>query len=215
VGADQAGDEPGRAHRAGRGQSKWITSEAARADVQLWRARSGALLTGSGTVAADDPLLSARVPDPVEFVPPLRVVLDSGGRLDGAARVLGSEAGTLAVHAVDVVPRYADGVDAMAVPRRGGGLDLRAVLAQLAQREVNEVQVEAGATLCGALLEAHLVDELLLYVAPVLLGDRGRPLFGGLMVADMADRIGFRLLEAERIGPDLRLRLRPDDVEGD
>jgi diaminohydroxyphosphoribosylaminopyrimidine deaminase/5-amino-6-(5-phosphoribosylamino)uracil reductase len=192
------------------GQSKWITSEEARADVQLWRARSGALLTGSGTVDADDPQLDARVPEPDDFVPPLRVVLDSRGRLDSHARVLLGAAGTLAVHAVDIVPKYADGIDALAVPRRGGGLDLRAVLAQLAQREVNEVQVEAGATLCGALLEAGLVDELLLYVAPVLLGERGRPLFGGLMIADMADRIGFRLLEAERVGPDLRLLLRPD-----
>jgi diaminohydroxyphosphoribosylaminopyrimidine deaminase/5-amino-6-(5-phosphoribosylamino)uracil reductase len=192
------------------GQSKWITSEEARADVQLWRARSGALLTGIGTIDADDPQLSARVPEPVDFVPPLRVVLDSRGRMDAGARVLGAGAGTLAVHAADIVPSYSDGIDAIAVPRRGGTLDLRAVMAQLAQREVNEVQVEAGATLCGALLDEDLVDELLLYVAPVLLGGSGRPLFGGLQVSDMADRIGFRLLEAERVGPDLRLLLRPD-----
>jgi diaminohydroxyphosphoribosylaminopyrimidine deaminase/5-amino-6-(5-phosphoribosylamino)uracil reductase len=150
------------------------------------------------------------VPEPVDFVPPLRVVLDSRGRLDAGARVLEGGAGTLAIHAVDIVPSYGEGIDAIAVPRRAGMLDLRAVLAQLAQREVNEVQVEAGATLCGALLDEHLVDELLLYVAPVLLGERGRPLFGGIHVADMSDRIGFRLLEAERIGPDLRLLLRPD-----
>jgi diaminohydroxyphosphoribosylaminopyrimidine deaminase/5-amino-6-(5-phosphoribosylamino)uracil reductase len=192
------------------GQSKWITSEEARADVQLWRARSGALLTGIGTIDADDPQLTTRVPDTIDFVPPLRVVLDSRGRLDGGARVLEGAAGTLAMHAVDVVPSYGDGIDAIAVPRRAGMLDLRAVMAQLAQREVNEVQVEAGATLCGALLDEGLIDELLLYVAPVLLGERGRPLFGGIHVSDMADRIGFQLLEAERIGPDLRLRLRPD-----
>jgi diaminohydroxyphosphoribosylaminopyrimidine deaminase/5-amino-6-(5-phosphoribosylamino)uracil reductase len=192
------------------GQSKWITSEQARADVQLWRARSGALLTGIGTIDADDPQLSARVPEPVDFVPPLRVVLDSRGRLDSAARVFGAGAHTLAMHAVDIVPAYGDGIDAIAVPRRAGMLDLRAVLAQLALREVNEVQVEAGPTLCGALLEEGLVDELLLYVAPVLLGERGRPLFGGIQISDMADRIGFQLLETERIGPDLRLRLRPD-----
>ena len=197
------------------GQSKWITSEEARADVQLWRARSGALLTGIGTIDADDPQLSARVPEPVDFVPPLRVVLDSRGRLDADARVLGAGAGTLAMHAVDIVPSYGEGIDAIAVPRRGGMLDLRAVMAQLAQREVNEVQVEAGATLCGALLDADLVDELLLYIAPVLLGERGRPLFGGIHVADMADRIGFRLLETERVGPDLRLLLRPAEMAMD
>ena len=191
------------------GQSKWITSEAARADVQLWRARSGALLTGIGTIEFDDPQLSARVPEPVDFVPPLRVVLDSRGRLEAGARVLEGAAGTLAMHAVDIVPSYGDGIDAIAVPRRAGMLDLRAVLAQLALREVNELQVEAGATLCGALLEEGLIDELLLYVAPVLLGERGRPLFAGIDPATMADRIGLKLVETVHVGPDLRLTLVP------
>jgi diaminohydroxyphosphoribosylaminopyrimidine deaminase/5-amino-6-(5-phosphoribosylamino)uracil reductase len=192
------------------GESKWITSEAARHDVQRWRARSGALLTGSGTVLADNPQLTVRLPEAIDYLPPLRVLLDSYGRVGGHARIFSLEAPTLAVHAADVVPSYQEGVDAIAVPRHDGRLDLHAVLSQLAQRGINEVQVEAGATLCGALLKAGLVDELLLYVAPVLLGDRARPLFAGLDIANMADRLGLRLLETVAIGPDLRLLLRPE-----
>ncbi|MBP6595880.1 MAG: bifunctional diaminohydroxyphosphoribosylaminopyrimidine deaminase/5-amino-6-(5-phosphoribosylamino)uracil reductase RibD [Arenimonas sp.] len=190
------------------GESKWITSAAAREDVQRWRARSGALMTGIGTVLADDPRLTVRLPEGVDFTPPLRVVLDERGRLPAASRLLtDGTAPTLAVHADDVVPDYDDSVNAFAVHRSPGGLDLAAVLSQLAQRGVNELQVEAGATLSGALLKAGLMDELLLYVAPVLLGDRGRPLFAGIDPAAMVERLGLRLLESRAIGPDLRLLL--------
>ena len=85
------------------------------------------------------------------------------------------------------------------------------MLSQLAQRGVNELQVESGATLSGALMKAGLVDELLLYVAPVLLGEKGRPLFAGIDPATMSERLGLRLLETRQMGPDLRLLLRPDD----
>ena len=191
------------------GDSKWISSEAARADVQRWRARSGALMTGSGTVRADDPQLTVRLPEGEEVLPPLRVVLDTRGGLVTTARVFDEQAPTLAVHAVDMVPDYEDDIVALAVPRDGEHLDLRAVIAQLAQRGINEVQVEAGAKLSGALLKAGLADELLLYVAPVLLGDRGRPLFAGLGIEAMAERVKFRVVESRQVGPDLRLLLRP------
>jgi len=192
------------------GESKWITSSAARADVQLWRARCGAILTGSGTVLADDPQLTVRVADGIDVVPPLRVVLDTHGRVPQATRVFDAGAQTIAVHAVDIVPDYSDEIIAFAVPRDGDGLDLHATMSQLAQRDINEVQVEAGATLCGALLCAGLVDELLLYIAPVLLGDRGRPLFAGLGINVMADRHGLQLVDSRQVGPDLRLLLRPE-----
>jgi len=192
------------------GESKWITSEPARLDVQHWRARCGALLTGSGTVLADDPQLTVRLPESVDYLPPLRVVLDSFGKITANARIFSLEAPTLAVHASDIVPRYQEGIDAIAVPRSEGRLDLSAMLAQLAQRSVNEVQVEAGATLSGALLKAGLIDELLLYIAPVVLGDHGRPLFAGLDIPSMANRLGFRILESVPIGPDLRLLMRPE-----
>jgi diaminohydroxyphosphoribosylaminopyrimidine deaminase/5-amino-6-(5-phosphoribosylamino)uracil reductase len=192
------------------GESKWITSDAARADVMRWRARSGAIMTGIGTVLADDPKLTVRLPEGEAFVPPLRVVLDERGRLPATAALLTDGAApTLAVHADDVVPDYADEVSAFAVRRGGLGLDLNAVLSQLAQRGVNELQVEAGATLSGALLKAGLVDELLLYVAPVLLGERGKPLFAGIDPATMSERLGLRLLETRQVGPDLRLLLAP------
>ena len=190
------------------GESKWITSDASRADVMRWRARSGAILTGIGTVLADDPKLTVRLPDDQAFVPPLRVVLDERGRLPATSALLTDGAApTLAVHADDVVPDYGDEVRAFAVRRGGLGLDLNAVLSQLAQRGVNELQVETGATLSGALLSAGLVDELLLYVAPVLLGERGRPLFAGIDPATMSERLGLRLLETRQVGPDLRLLL--------
>jgi diaminohydroxyphosphoribosylaminopyrimidine deaminase/5-amino-6-(5-phosphoribosylamino)uracil reductase len=192
------------------GESKWITGEAARADVQAYRARSSAVLTGLGTVLADDPRLTARVPGGAAVVPPLRVVLDHHGRLPRDCRLLDGEAATLVAHADDVVPDYGPAVEGFAVPRRDGHLDLLAVLAQLATRQVNEVQVEAGATLAGAFLRAGLLDELVLYVAPLLLGERGRPLFDGLGFERMDERLGF-----ERVGVhafddgDLRLTYRP------
>ncbi|GAB2490105.1 bifunctional diaminohydroxyphosphoribosylaminopyrimidine deaminase/5-amino-6-(5-phosphoribosylamino)uracil reductase RibD [Arenimonas alkanexedens] len=192
------------------GESKWITSEAARADVMRWRARAGALMTGIATVLADDPRLTVRLPEGVDFVPPMRVVLDERGRLPALSQVLTDGAApTLVVHGDDVVPDYDDEVRAFAVRRVEGGLDLAAVLSQLAQRGVNELQVEAGATLSGALLKAGLIDELLLYVAPVLLGEKARPLFAGLDPASMSERMGLRLLESRSIGPDLRLLLSP------
>lgn len=190
------------------GESKWITSDAARADVMRWRARAGAIMTGIGTVLADDPRLTVRLPEGEEFVPPLRVVLDERGRLPAASALLTDGAApTLAVHGDDIVPDYGDEVSAFAVRRLGPGLDLAAVLSQLGQRGVNELQVEAGATLSGALMAAGLVDELLVYIAPVLLGDRGRPLLAGLTAATMAERIGLKLLETRQVGPDLRLLL--------
>jgi diaminohydroxyphosphoribosylaminopyrimidine deaminase/5-amino-6-(5-phosphoribosylamino)uracil reductase len=195
------------------GKSKWITSPAARADVQLWRARSGALLTGSETALADDPMLTVRLAEPQQALPPLRVVLDTMGRLPRTLKLFDDSAPTLAVHAVDVVPGYEDEVRALAIPRDGEMLDLRALLAQLAQREINEVQVEAGATLSGALLRAGFVDEVLLYTAPVLLGDSGRPMFAGLDVEHMEARLGMTVVDSRQVGPDLRLLLRPRPAE--
>ncbi len=192
------------------GESKWITSRAARADVQSWRARSSAILTGTGTVLSDDPQLTARLSDESPVQPPLRVVLDTRGRLSSHQRVFDGAAPTLAVHALDIIPDYADEIAAFAVPRDDDGLDLHAMLSQLAQREINEVQVEAGATLSGALFRDGLVDELLLYVAPVLLGDKGRPLLAGLGINVMSDRHNLRLVDSRQLGPDLRLLLRPE-----
>lgn len=217
------------------GRSKWITSEAARADVQRWRARSCAILTGSGTVLADDPRLTVRVSaqEPgfietganpgvaegpcIDVVPPLRVVLDSALRTPRGARVLDGSAPTLFVHAADARPadeRFAQ-VERTVVERHANGLDLGAMLGLLAARGINEVQVEAGPTLCGALFAAGLVDELLLYVAPVLLGDSARPLLALPALADMASRWRLRTIDERAIGDDRRMLLRPANHESE
>ncbi|WP_460758742.1 bifunctional diaminohydroxyphosphoribosylaminopyrimidine deaminase/5-amino-6-(5-phosphoribosylamino)uracil reductase RibD [Lysobacter fragariae] len=191
------------------GESKWISGEASRKDVQRWRARAGAILTGAGTVLIDDPHLTVRLGDDTPFQPPLRVVLDPGLATVARGHVRDGEAPTLYIHAPDAKPPR--GVDAQmaAAPVIEGRFDLAAVLKLLAQHEINEVQVEAGATLAGALLAAGLVDEILLYVAPLLLGERARPLFDGLRIDEMTQRLNLTIVEARSIGTDSRLLLRP------
>lgn len=192
------------------GDSKWISGEPARRDVHRWRARSGALLTGAGTVLADDPRLTVRFDDATEFVPPLRVVLDPGLATVARGRVREGDASTLYLHAPDAkLPRGID-IDHVAVPVDKGRFDPEAVLRLLASRGINEVQMEAGATLAGAFLDAGVVDELLLYVAPVLLGPRARPLFDGLHIDAMAQRLRMRRIDSTVIGEDFRLLLRPE-----
>lgn len=194
------------------GESKWITGEAARADVQRWRARSSAILTGSGTVLADNPHLTVRLPQGEAFVPPLRVVLDRRLRTPPGSHVLDGSAPTLLLHAQGVERAIAQRaqIGTAAVAEQGDALDLHAVLALLAGRDCNEVHVEAGPTLCGALFAAGLADELLLYVAPIMLGDSARPLLHLPTLVDMAQRWRLRAIEQRQLGADWRLRLRPD-----
>ena len=191
------------------GDSKWISGEASRRDVQQWRARSGALLTGAGTVLADDPQLTVRLDDGSEFVPPLRVVLDPGLATVARGRVREGDAPTLYLHAPEAKPPRGLQAEHASVPVRNGRFDLDAVLRLLASHGINEVQVEAGATLAGAFLAAGLVDELLLYIAPVLLGERARPLFEGLHIDAMTERLQLHAVDSRRIGDDHRLLLRP------
>ena len=192
------------------GESQWISSEASRDDVQRWRARCGALLTASGTVLADNPRLTVRMDDAATFIPPMRVVLDPGLAIPEDSHILDDSAPTLLLHAPDArVAAYLRKRDRAMIPTHAGMLDLDAALRLLATRGINEVQTEAGATLCGALLQAGLVDELLLYVVPVLLGARGKPLFGGWDAETMADRYDLQLIETRSVGTDLRLLLHP------
>jgi diaminohydroxyphosphoribosylaminopyrimidine deaminase/5-amino-6-(5-phosphoribosylamino)uracil reductase len=176
-----------------------------------WRARSSAILTGIGTVLADDPHLTVRLPDGEAFEPPLRVVLDSRLRTPAGARVLDAAAPTVVACAPEAVAGV-HGVDparVLSVPHHATGLGLAVLLAELAARGVNEAQVEAGPTLAGAFVHAGLVDELLLYVNPSLLGDTGRPLLALPPLASLADRSRWRLIEQAQVGADLRLLLRP------
>lgn len=191
------------------GESKWISGEASRVDVHRWRARAGAIVTGAGTVLIDDPSLTVRFDDGTPFAPPLRVVLDPGLATIARGRVREGDAPTLYIHAPDAKPPRGIDAQTAAAPVRDGRFDLEAVLKLLASRGVNEVQLEAGATLAGAFLAAGLVDEILLYVAPVLLGDRARPLFDGLHIDEMTQRLNLSIVESRRIGDDVRLLLQP------
>lgn len=190
------------------GSSKWITGAAAREDVQHWRARAGAILTGAATVLADDPMLTVRLAD-TEVVPPLRVVLDARLRSLECARVREGGAPTLYVHDAAVSPPDAADAEFASVPSHDGRLDLGAVLALLGERGINEVHTEAGATLAGALLAGGWVDELLLYQAPTLLGEHGLPLLSGLGIHAMDQQRQMRVVDRRQVGEDLRLLLRP------
>lgn len=190
------------------GDSKWITGEASRRDVHHWRARSGAILTGANTVLVDDPSLTVRLEDDTAFVAPLRVVLDPGLATIARGRVREGDAPTLYLHAPDAKLPRDFAAQHQAVPVARGVFDLHAVLQLLAERQVNEVLVETGATLAGAFLAAGLADEVLLYVAPVLLGDKARPLFAGLGIDEMAQRLHLQVVESRAIGEDMRLLLR-------
>lgn len=193
------------------GRSKWITGEQAREDVHRWRLASGAILTGSGTLLADDPHLTARVPEVAEPLAPLRVVLDRRLRVPAGARVFDQQAPTLLVHARDArrdasPPAH---VERLVLDDAEEGAQLGALLAELGRRGLHDVFVEAGPTLGGALLRTGLVDELLLYVAPRLLGDEARPLLAGLAPASLDAAPAFQLVDTLQLGADLRLRLHP------
>ena len=190
------------------GTSKWITGAAAREDVQHWRARAGAILTGASTVLADDPQLTVRLAD-TEVLPPLRVVLDAQLRSLECARVREGPAPTLYLHDPGISAPDAADAQFASVPCVGGRLDLAAVLALLGARGINELHTEAGATLSGALMAGGWVDELLLYQAPTLLGEQGLPLFAGLGVHAMEQQRRLQLVDQRQVGTDLRLRLRP------
>jgi diaminohydroxyphosphoribosylaminopyrimidine deaminase/5-amino-6-(5-phosphoribosylamino)uracil reductase len=197
------------------GRSQWITGEAARADVQAWRARSSAVLTGVGTVLADDPRLDVRLLGAGERRQPLRVVLDTHLRTPAAARLfsVGGEVLILtaltALDATRAAALSARGARVETLPSRGEHLELPAVLDRLGELEANEVLVEAGATLAGELLLQKLADELLLYVAPTLLGPDARGLVALPVLRDLKEAPTFSLLETHSVGEDLRLRLRP------
>ena len=192
------------------GQSRWITGPQARADVQLFRARSSVVLTGAGTVLADDPTLNVRLEGASRQ--PLRVVLDSQLRVPASARMYGPEAPAL-VFSVSTDQAKCEalqkrGVRVEQVPAANAGVDLQAVLARLAALGANEVWVEAGARLTGALLAAQLVDELVLYLAPCLLGPQAQPLAQLPQLNHLDERLPLRFESVERFGADLRVIAR-------
>lgn len=193
------------------GESKWISGEAAREDVQHWRGRSSMILTGIGTLLADDPALTMRLPG--EWRQPRRVVADSSLRTPPTARILKqpgeTHIATLVADAEHQTPLAKAGAKFLALPAKDGHVDLVALMRGLAEMECNEVLVEAGARLNGALLQAGLVDELLIYMAPHLLGDSARGMFHLPPFENMQQRVELNLTDVRMVGSDLRILARP------
>jgi diaminohydroxyphosphoribosylaminopyrimidine deaminase/5-amino-6-(5-phosphoribosylamino)uracil reductase len=198
------------------GESQWITGPEARADVQQWRARSDAVLTGIGTILKDDASLNVRLAD-YAGRQPVRVVIDSSGRMPARARILNLPGSVLVALGHESAWSVPEGslaeITARAFPDAGGKVDLRGVMHYLAENLlVNEVLVEAGPTLSGALLQAGLVDELLVYVAPKLLGHNAMAMVQLPGLETLADAIEFVFLDVSVIGADCRIRLAPRPV---
>ncbi len=201
------------------GESQWITGPAARADVHRLRARSSAMLTGIGTVLADDPALNARLDNDEPVEQPLRVVLDSRLRLPPNARLLGLPGRSVVCCVEGADPAKAEalsaaGAEVIALPAgEGGRVSPEAVLDFLGREGINEVMVEAGATLNGALLQAGLIDEIIVYLAPLLMGDAARGLFHLPGLERMADRIPLEIDDIRAVGDDWRITARLPSAE--
>ena len=197
------------------GMSKWITSAAARSDVHRWRARSSAVLTGSGTIVDDDPSLDARreeaqIADAIGIKQPLRVVIDARLKMPPTAKTLSlpGEVLVLTTRALDDPKAEALRAAGARVDRVAGDAqhcDLRAVIEHLGKLEINDVWVEAGAGLNGALLKAGLIDELIIYMAPRVLGATARGMFEVPALESLADGYRATFDDVRKIGADLRI----------
>jgi len=191
------------------GSSQWITGPDARRDGHRWRARACAILTGIGTVRDDDPQLTVR--DVETARQPLRVVVDSRIEIDPSARVLQGER-VLIVAAVEnhllASIIEARGAEVIFLPNDAGKVDLQALMRELAKRGINELHVEAGFKLNGSLLREGLVDELVLYLAPSLLGDASRGLFHLPALEDLAEKRTLQWRDVRQVGGDLRVVAR-------
>ena len=197
------------------GDSKWITSQDARRDVHLLRARSSAIISGAGTVRLDNPLLTVRLEDKsINIVQPLRVVLDSGLNLSSELQVF-NQPGRVILFTLDTDLRkqqvFLDKNVQVCVVNadQDGQVSLPAVLQQLADMEINEVMVEAGPTLNGRLLEHELVDEWLVYQAAVVLGNNAHGMFNITTLENMGQAPRLRLVDVRNVGADLRLHYFP------
>ncbi|HJV00295.1 MAG TPA: bifunctional diaminohydroxyphosphoribosylaminopyrimidine deaminase/5-amino-6-(5-phosphoribosylamino)uracil reductase RibD [Burkholderiaceae bacterium] len=190
------------------GQSQWITGPEARADGHAWRARACAILTGIGTVKADDPQLNVRAVDTPRQ--PRRIVVDSKLDIDPTARVL-EGGGTWIVAAVSDPEKEAAlraaGAEIIVLPNAAGKVDLPELMRELGRRQINELHVEAGGKLNGSLIREGCVDELLVYLAPVLLGD-AQGMFALPALTDLSRKYTLKFHEVKQIGADLRILAR-------
>ncbi len=189
------------------GESKWITSAQSRDDVQRLRAESAAILTGINTVLADDPSLNVRFDEAV--TQPVRVILDSQLKMPVNARMLSLSGQTWVLtcsHNEQEIRQVENaGAQVFQIKSKDNRLDLEAVLSFLGQKQINSALVEAGSTLNGSLLNENLIDEWWVYMAPCILGDRGRGLFHLPGLKKMADKKELNMTDVKQIGPDIRL----------
>jgi len=193
------------------GESKWITGAEARADVHRLRAESSAILTGIKTVLADDPALNARVDGDV--LQPVRVVLDTHLNMPVTAQMAKLPGRSLILTCAQDEQKQGAlqqaGFEVYQLPCKNGRLDLQAVMDFLGQQQINELLVEAGSVLNGALLDEDWVDEYVIYMAPCILGDQGRGLFNLPGLQQMADKKQLKLRDVRQVGQDLKLTYTP------
>ncbi len=185
------------------GKSQWITGERARQDAHRWRARACALLTGIGTVTADDPRLSVRDVDTPRQ--PLRVIVDSRLETPAGSRILQGERALVYTAKGGQLPN----AEVVALPNAAGKVDLPGMLEDLARRGINELHVEAGFRLNGSLVRERCVDEFLVYLNASFLGDSAQGMLDLAPLALLEERIHLRMLSVERLGDDLRILARP------
>lgn len=208
------------------GESQWITSAAAREDVHRLRASSAAILTGIGTMQSDDPSMNVRLTAKqlgleagLSPPQPLRVVLDPKLQTLPSANMLNQTGPVLLICGEDArlkaAPLEAAGAQIVTLPLDNGLLDLREVMSLLAEQEINEVLLESGAVLAGAMLDAGLIDELLVYLAPHLMGSGARGLFHLPELLHMSDRIPLRFTDLRQIGDDIRITAVPAVERGE
>ena len=199
------------------GVSQWITSEAARTDVQHWRARSCAILTGVGTVLADNPSMTVRLTSqPAGLIDigfqPMRIIVDSALKTPVNAKILqGGNVLIAFAHDADNKSEalLSAGVELLCIPNEQGKVCLKTLLSHLASREINEVLVEGGEGLNGALLSQNLIDELLIYYAPKLMGGAAKSMFAMPAFTAMQQAVDLQILDVRHIGNDIRLRAKP------
>jgi len=196
------------------GESKWITGEAARNDVQQLRARSSAIVTGVGTILADDPSLTVRLENSERQ--PLRVIIDSNLSTPENARILDEPGETLIITCsddADVIGQLeAKGAQVKQVQNHNGAVDLNVMLDVLGELQINEVLLETGATLSGAMLEAKLIDEIVIYMAPILMGDEARGLYRLPHLRSMQDKVQLDIVDVRMIGSDMRITALPQYI---
>lgn len=198
------------------GKSQWITSTAARFDVQRLRAQSGAIISGADTVIHDNASFTLREAElnldntkDIVALPPLRVLLDSRQRVDIDTKFFQVQSPILLVHALtESTKAYPDWVEVISIPDAEKKIDLKKLICFLAERQINDVLIESGATLAGSFISAGLIDELIIYMAPKLMGNLARPLFE-LPLNELGSVVDLQIVDVRAVGKDWKIVAKP------